>query len=303
VLEIRNVPTELILFAIQQWTPCNLYVKKRGGGNNTNTFLKAISVWLILKNETSSGTIKNYRQQMFDLANKCKMSVRSLDNYLRWLRKEDLVHVEGKNLFMHDYKTLKKYGINIKEREKNICYDTSKNATLAEILITVGIRLMKQRWMRYYWRKVNKNPDALSELRNQLIAHGADDSMLDNPEYFRQRHLDLLLKTYKEEEPGQESFYFLHTYLEANPDLNCRQDTYASKLGLAAAMSFCHIKFRLQKKGLIQVRKDHIESEYRARKDEKMFHHRYVRKTKQTIWFRPDQITINRAIYAQKKAA
>lgn len=302
VLEIKNIPTSLILYAIQQWTTCGKYVKG-GASKNTNEFLKGISVWLILKNETTSGQIKNYRSQLPGMAAKCKMSVRTLDKYLAWLRKERLVTVENGTLCMAVYKTLRRYGFKIEEREKTVYYDTTNKTTLAEMLLAIGLRHMKQRWMQMYWKKVNRNPDAFNELRNHLVVYGADQSQLDNPEYFRQCHMELLKLTYEKEEPGQTSFYLLHKFIDANPDLNCRQETYAFKLGYSSTMGFCYLKFRLQKKGLIQVRKEHVESEYRARKDEKTFHCSYVRRTKRTVWFRPDQITISKAIFQPKKPA
>src|SRR4051794_26787798 len=79
IIEIKNVPAELIKYAILQWIPCWKYAKKTGVGNSTNTFIKAISVWLILKSETSSGCMHNYRTQLAALAVKCKMCVRTLE--------------------------------------------------------------------------------------------------------------------------------------------------------------------------------------------------------------------------------
>lgn len=305
VLEIQRVPTELILFAITNWQLCQVYAKKTGKGKCTNNFIKAIAVWLILKNETTSGSIQHYRSQLPQLAQKCKMCVRTLESYLSLLRSEGLVSVVGKHLLLKDYRTLRKYEISTKQREETIYYDTSNKTTLAEQLIAIGLERMKDSWMQVYWQKVTKNQAAFSELKSHLIAWlDADQRRLeDDPEYFRDCHLELLKKTYKEEAPGQESFDFLHHFITANPDLNARQDTYALKFGLQAAMSFVHIKRKLQSKGLIHVRKDHVESEYRAHKDEQVFHHRYVRKTKQTIWFRPDQITIkHEAIFGKKIA-
>src|SRR4051794_35331078 len=64
MMEIKNVPVNLVLFALQQWKPCHQYAIKTGRGSNTNSFIKGISVWLILKSETTSGNIHNYRSQL-----------------------------------------------------------------------------------------------------------------------------------------------------------------------------------------------------------------------------------------------
>lgn len=306
----------MIAYAAQQWLPCHKY-KKTANGKNTNAFVKGIAVWLLLKHETPSGKIQGYRDQLKQLAYKCKMCVRSLDKYIAWLRDEQLATVEGRDLLLEGYKALKQYGINIRQREQTINYDTTSKATLAEIIIALGIEKMKDKPRDAYWQKVTKNQDALGELRNHLIAYGADQQRLDNPEYFRQCHLRLLKLTYKEAGPGQTSFYLLHKYIQANPDINMKAATYARKMGYAVlehqnqatrkdeskSMGFSHLKWRLATKGLIIISKDQVESDYRARKDEKIFHHRYVRDTKRTIWFLPDQLNINHAEIFKTTAA
>jgi hypothetical protein len=304
VLEIKNVPTQLILYAVTQWLPCQKYAKDKRLAKNTNQFIKAISVWLILKSETTSGQVKNYRSQLHELAAKCKMCVRTLERYIAWLRDEKLVHVENRNLYLHEYKILRKYSINITDRLQTIYYDTTDNKSLAEILIAIAMQKFKERWMKMYWNKLTQNPDVYKTLYDLLIYFKADASRLNDPEYFRQEHLKLMLKIFREDKPGHSKLLdFLHEYIEANPDLNARADTYAYKFNYNAAMSFCHLKFRLIKKGLISVIKEHVEGFHRARKDDKMFHLRWLRDVQHTIWFRCDQITINAACFYAKNVA
>lgn len=296
VLEIKNIPTSLIVYAVHNWQLCQAYTTKRSVGNNTNPFLKGITVWLVLKAITDSGRIHDYRKQLHEIAELCKISVRTLETRLAWLKKEELIRLDGKALVMRPFHKLRQYNIDITERTDTIIYDSSKKTTLAEVLVTIALGKLKEKWNFMYNKKLSQNPNALAEVRNHLVEFGADRKRLDqDPEYLRERHLALLINTYKSEESGQSSFSLLHEHIEANPDLNARQDTLAYKLGYAAAMSFCHLKFKLIKNGLIKVAKEHVRSEYRARKDENIFHHRWLRKSKQTIWFRPDQITINYA--------
>lgn len=300
-MEMKNTPIQLILYAINQWSLCNKYAYKTGVGNNTNVFIKGISLWLLLKNETTSGIVKNYRSQLPYLAAICKMSVRTFDKYLSWLKNEGLVHVNAKNLFLHDYKVLRKYGINIKDRLPTFIYDIENTTTLSEVIVSIALQKMQQRRMQMYWKKINENPDVYKTLYDLLIFFKADATRLHDPEYFRQMHLELMLQSYREEKPGQPIYNFLHGHIEANPDLNCKANTYAKKMGYNSAMSFCHLKFRLQKKRLIEVEKDHVESECQSRKDEKIFHHRWIKENKITTWFRCDQITVNtETIYGRK---
>lgn len=325
---IKRVPTALILFAVTKWTPCFKYAKKTGVGNNTNQFIRNISAWLILKNETSSAVIQNYRTQLQRLAAKCKISERTLRSRIAWMKSEGLVHEEGKDLVIHKYEVLKKkYSINIKQREQTILYNETDNTSLAETIIAIAIKKMQERWMEVYWKKLTQNPDEYKTLYDFFIHLGADAAMLHDREYFRQCHLEAIIQAYEEEKPGQPAYDLLHKILKnANPDLNCTAATYANKFGysegkedengevIPAAMSFCQLKFRLAKKGLLEFEKGHVNSMCCSRKDEKIYHHRFVRKTKEifwTVWFRPDQITIKteaifeqpNAIFGQKNAA
>lgn len=307
MLEIRSVPTSLILFAITQWEYCGKYAKRTTIGNNTNPFIKGIAVWLILKNETSSGCIHQYRNQLQQLAAKCKMSVRTLERYINWLRSEGLAERTGDNLVLHQYNVLRKYGIELKEREATIFYDTENKTRLHEILISIGIQRLKDRRCIMYRKKINQNQDVFTSLKDLLIKFGADPSRLNDMEYFRECHLELMCQSFEEEKPGQEVYQMLHKIIKANPDLNAKAATYGRRFGYtiqerknkrtqkdeSSCNGFTHLKHRLVKKGLITAEKDHVEGFERARKDEKIFHQRWLKKFKHTIWFRVDQINVN----------
>lgn len=311
VLEIKGVPTSLILFAIQKWEYCGKYAKRTTIGNNVNQFIKAISVWLILKNETTSGCIHNYRQQLQQLAEKNKMSVRTLEKHINWLRNEGLAYVSpsgaGGNLVLHQYGVLRKYDIDIKERESTIFYDTQNKTRLHEILISIAIQRLKDKRCIMYWKKINQNPDEHTALCDLLVKFGADRTRLNDIQYFRECHLELICQSFEEEEPGQEVYQFLHKIIKANPDLNAKAATYGRRFGYtiqerknertkkdeSMCQSFSHLKRRLVKKGLISAEKDNIEGWNRARKDEKVFHHRWLKEFGHTIWFRVDQLTVH----------
>lgn len=307
MLEIRGVPTSLILFAILKWEYCGKYAKRTTIGNNTNPFIKGIAVWLILKSESTSGCIHDYRDQLKELAKKCKMSVRTLERYINWLRSEGLAERRFNDLVLHQYNILRKYDIDIKEREAIIYYDTNDNTKLSEILISIGIQRLKDKRCIMYWKKINQNQDVFTTLKDLLIKFGVDKSRLNEIEYFRECHLELMCQSFEEEKPGQEAYQFLHKIIQANPDVNAKAATYGRKFGYAVqqrkntqtkkdeslCQGFTSLKHRLVKKGLISAEKDNIEGFERARKDEKIFHQRWLKDFKHTIWFRVDQITVN----------
>jgi hypothetical protein len=312
-LELKNIPTELILYAYKQWTYCGRYVTK-GKGKNTNQFLQGVAAWLILKHETPSGKIQNYWSQLEYLAAKCKLSAGAMAKRIAWLRKEGLLQVVNrKHLVMSPYTLLKsKYNLNIREREETFYYDYSKKGDLASILITIAIGHAKKRRGNMYRKKLENNLLALAELRSLLVKFGADINRIDDPEYFREQHLRLLTRSYKNDIMDQSTYRFLHEVIDANPDLNAKEATYGREMGYSVlektnqytgkdeseSLGFGHLKRRLIEKGLIGITKEHINSEYRARKDEEKFHHRYDKdNTKTTVWFRPCQIWINYAAF------
>lgn len=304
MLEIKNIPTGLILYAVQQWLPCQRYATGGGMPKNTNHFIKAISVWLILKSETTSGNVHGYRKQLPVLATKCKMSVRTLEKYINWMRKEKLATVTEKNLQLESYKALRRFDIDIKEREQTIYYDTTNETDLAEILIALALMKFKERWLRMYWKKMKQNPDKYKHLYDLLIKNGADPSRLQEPEYFRECHLELLKLSFEQETPGHSStFHFLHNECNANPDINATASTYAFKMGYNHAMSFCHLKYRLERKGLVSFYERVIEGMQRAHKDDGLFHVRWLKEARHTIWFMCDRIEVLATNFLTKKAA
>lgn len=319
IIELKNIPLEAIDLMVRGWEECGRYVKT-GKAKHTNPTARALDTWIILKTITTSGKIHNYRQQLNDLAATCKIGVRMLQSRIKWLKERNLVYTENKHLYLNSYKSLKQeFEIDITERTQQVIfYDTTDNITLAEKLFPLGIDRMKERCRYMYNKKINKNTTTRREISNHAVAYGANQEKLGNTEYFRHSHLVLQLKTYKEEPAGQTSFYLTHDHVDANPDLNFKQATLARRMGYAVlektdpvtgkdiseSIGVGHFLRRLAKKNLITIKKGHVESEYRARKDEAVFHHRFVRETKKTIWYRPNQITVNHeAIFVQKRMA
>jgi hypothetical protein len=297
----------VIDFITRQWKENGKHVKT-GKAKHTNPYATGLSIWYILKAETSSGIIQNYRSQLTELAAKCLHCTSSLQKWIAWLRNEGLLHIEGKHLRLHSFAALKKYGINYKQKvEKAVYYDSSENISLSDKLLAIGIVRMQERGKRIYEKKITGNPAIQREIGNHLIAYGADAKKVSTDlDYYRKEHLALCIRSYKEEETGQSSFDLLHKDTNVNPDIQLCTATYGRYMGYSVlekkdvdgkgqpkCMGFSHLKRKLATMGVIKVRHRHVESEYQARKDEKVFHHRWVKKKRRTIWFLPDEIIIN----------
>lgn len=318
-IQVKNISLELIDLMFTGWDPCGKYVTT-GKAKNTNPVARYLDTWMLLKALTTSGNIHNYRSKTEELSRLCKISARTLHYRLRWLKANNLVRTAGKNLYLSSYKALEtQFEIDTTERLKiPVNYDTSTNTRLADQLYVLGHKRWQDRCNYMYNKKLNQEVTIRRDIEDHAIAYEANPEKLEqDSEYFRQSHDVLLVKSYKEEAVGLTTFKLVHKQCDANPDLNLTQASIGRNNGFSVNkkqdevtkkdMSSCsglgHLHKRLAAKGLITIKERHIVSDYCAHKDEKIFHHRFVHGTRQTIWFRPNHITINyKAIFNPQKA-
>jgi hypothetical protein len=116
LVEFTNVPAEFLALAAK----------------SSQAFQIRCFVWLILKNETPSGKIKDYKKQFHELAGNHGVPVNTFNKYIPKLQEDGFLLIEGKDLLLKGYSTLKKYGINIKHRE-NITISACRNSVAALI--------------------------------------------------------------------------------------------------------------------------------------------------------------------------
>lgn len=304
VLELKNVPAELLLYANKQRKVCGDFITT-GKAHTHNPFAKAISVWIILKNLTTSGVYNDLRLQKVSLAANCKMSVSVFERQLRYLKQHDLLSMKDGRLMVHNYSVLRRFGININQRIETIQYDTSNKIKLQDIFTTLAIQHEQNRCKQAYWSKVTSNQDVFNALSDVFKKGGAHGSLLADKEYFRQVHQEARMQTFENEKSGHEDFDLLHKLVKANPDINLKCETYAKYFGFIAPMAITHIKRKLQKLGLISVDKPLVKGEKRAHIDDEIFYVRYLPEERKTLWLPPDQLTVhlNHIIIKQQNPA
>jgi hypothetical protein len=98
--ELKNVPVELLLFAAES----PFYI------------LRAISVFIILKNETTTGVIHNYTKQVQAISSKYGITTATLNKFIPVLLNIDWARANGSNLHLVSYKLFKAYSLNIENR-------------------------------------------------------------------------------------------------------------------------------------------------------------------------------------------
>lgn len=319
---------ELIAYSFHQRKECGAFVTK-GTAKTHNDFIKNICTWALLKSITTSGIIQNYRLQLSDIAAYCKVKRATLEMRITWLEVEGLVRREHKHLKLASWKTLgEKYGINTTEKI-HVLYDPSEKAHLQDTLATIYIQDNKEPGRLQYHNKINGHPQIKSDLANHLYEHRSEyarkvytqaeyyNKLHSDGEYFRKQHLRLQMKSFGEKEVGLSSFDIAHKVSPANPDIELTTATHARHFNYkvqqrkatngkvqSVSMGFHHLKRRLVAVGMLTVKKRGIESEWRARKDDKKCHCTWVAKEKATIWRLCDELTIKQeAIYGAKTVA
>lgn len=283
-----------------------------------------------------SSTIHDYNKQLPELARICKIRRSTFFERIDWLIANKLVRRSGGHLFLHKYKYLEPlFGIDTKERyKKTVYYDTrtTNKQRLAELLYAEGEERKLELCKAAYNKKMDAAPDVRQAIINRAPQYGINPEELRNSETFRQFHLFLQELSYSQ--PGMEDiFHLTHNSCDANPDLNMthagigrdngftiqvkkpikkkkakKQQTQSSEFAdnqkkerkekvRYSCSGAAHYERRIAKKGIIAVKEQQvIVSEWRARKDENIYHASWWEDTEQTIWFKPKEKTI---IYKQ----
>lgn len=322
-----NIPVAVIDTMFTGWEECGKYLnkdksKKTGKAKNTNPVARMLDTWILLKSITTSGCIHSYSNQLPEVAAFCKIKKRTLQYRIAWLKEHNLLHTHSKNLYLHSYKAMEEeFGIDTSERLKQtINYEPTDNRSLAEMLWPVGLSRLRKRCIYMYNKKIDESPGLRGDIEDHAISyenHKINQQKLHNDsEYFRQSHEVLQVKSYKHK-AYQQTFNIAHNASDANPGIDLTQATLAKHCGysikqkkdengkdISVSSGMGHHLRRLEDKEIITMTPQHVVSEYVARKDEKIFQHKYVHKKKQTIWYRPNHIKIHfDQISLEKKTA
>lgn len=276
-----SIPSELARFATWQRKLIHKY--------ETNQVIKALDTWLLLKHETTSGTIQQWNDQKKDLLHKCKCTDSIFRHRLQVL---------------HDMKLITLYKINRKNDSIKICsweqlaktfdidvtdkftiqYNINDKQKIHHWIIAVEIQDNKNRQDYSIARKLKKNAEAKMLLDAELIKRGADLSKLKDLQYYLSRMRILYASDFNRlSEVHQE-------LIEIRPDNNRSTRGIANSWNARHAMTASYWKKILKQAGIIDVVSVQIESQDRARN--KYCRVLWLKKEKQTLLCLCDQIEI-----------
>ncbi|MGN6478320.1 MAG: hypothetical protein ACTHKV_13930, partial [Flavipsychrobacter sp.] len=157
------------------------------------------------------------------------------------------------------------------------------------ILRAEEFRFQQSRQLNALLYHLDKNPSLKNDLHVLLVKYGADAQQLRNGRYFQERLLVLQMHLFKE---GSELLPYVLTH---RADINRGVARIKDNHNYKSRQSASYLKRRMQKLGVITIVKKKVESEARSRLyipdgDKSRDGYKYVRRSKNTVWFLTDQI-------------
>lgn len=263
ILHIQ-IPAELARYSVWQRSLVNKY--------QTNSIIKALDTWLVLKAESIPSIIGQWNEQKGRLLQICKCSESIFRTRLKLLKEMKLIKYDRYSIRLCSWDELgKALEIDVDKKEI-IRYDIYNKQRLQEWLIASEIKDSQQRQAYMITKKLNKNPELKLKIIHAMIAAGADRTRIKEPGYV----LSWLNVLYKND------FYRaseIHDEL-----ILLRPDTNRGVRGISKAWSRCdkskeendkeikknvcrivYWKKVLKKSGIIDISKLQIESTSRSR--------------------------------------
>ena len=250
-------PTSLVSYT--------LAMRKKQEGNTyvTNTFIKPITTWLILKAESKYSVIKNYQDQIEDLAFLCGCSVQTFKKRLRWAVSERLATIEGSDIYLKSYKQLSVlYYVNL-DHYKLVSYDPTTDKDLHLHMFAADIEDNKSRQAYMVKSKMDKNPALTRTIKTVMLRFGADERKLSNFNYM----LNGMKKLYKHSFVAEPEIHSLLN--QVRPDCNRGIEKMADDWEFKCKQSVSYYKRLMKRAGIIRIHKgEAITSQVRSRNSE-----------------------------------
>lgn len=241
------------------------------------TLKKAFETWFHLKHHYDQGLVKNVSKNIYNLAQKCQVSERTLWTRIYLLKRYKLAKKTKDGLMLSSWDDIcKKF--KVKKYFYYVNYE--KIVQLELVLEAKAILESKKRMQSAYKLKVNKNP----ELKEALCG------IIGSSNFSRRAVLECAIKAFVNPElytPDQRTMLNAH-----NSDDNLNTYSIAEMFNnRRSSSSGTYTKRKLEAAGLIKVNHRKYDSALRAR-DTSIGCVFYSRPTKRTFAIMPDNVEI-----------
>jgi hypothetical protein len=246
-----SIPYDLASYAVCQRNLVNKY--------ETNQIIKALDTWLVLKHETTSGTIQQWNAQKQWLFTLCKCSETIFRHRLRVLQDLGLLSIAAGSLHVCSWdKVAAKFSWDI-NKYFTVQYNINDKQRLQEWIIAAEIEDNKHRQEYALLTKLNKNPESYNEIIAAAIASGAERDKLKSASYL----LSWMRVLYTS---GFAKGSDIHNVLiDFRPDNNRSVRGIANAWNCKHPVTISYWKKIMQDRKIIDISKLQIESEQRAR--------------------------------------
>ncbi len=271
-----HIPYDLARLAVWQRKTVTHY--------QTNSLIKALDTWLVLKHETRSGWLQGWNRQKDYLLKICKIGESVFRTRLRILRDLKLIKYDRHSIKICSWDQLAAT-LEIDVHSKlTIQYDLNDNKRIQDWIIAAEIKDNQARQSYMVIKKVYENPVHKNAVTSALIRAGADKARIKDPVYV----LTMLKAIYLADFVQASAIHSL--MIEIRPDTNRGVRGMANAWKFKHPCSVSYWKKILQKSGIIDISKLKVKSENRVRNAS--CHVEWDEIDKQTILCFCDQIII-----------
>lgn len=265
----------------------------------TNREIKYWSTFFLLKALTTSGHIQNWRSQRQFLLSWLQLNEPTFYTHLKALKQRQLLTVDQAfNIHLVSMRDAAKLlGLEFAGVTK-LPYNPIKNAgkqVFQYLMMCEEIRSSKTVQTDGLVYNLEKNPPLRNHLLIVLQQRGADEQQLvSNKNYLQERLLNYQMQIFRH---GSEILeYIFERRADVNRSIGKIKEHYAYK----TSRSVRYLKKKLQKLGLVEIKKISVVSECRSRryvpdatkKSGRRDGYKWLKQALQTEWTLCDQITV-----------
>lgn len=229
----------------------------------TNTYIKNIAAWLILKAETPYSILRNYKSQIDHLAFITQCERQTFKKRVSWMLQEGLAKIVGNDLQLVSFKDACAIYYCSHKQTTTILYEpgTDKNFYLRLFTTEIEVNKDHQRYMIEV--KLKRNPTLKQTIQVAMLQHGADRNRIENFQYLHNG----MKKLYRQSFVVEPS---LHAMLhQVRPDCNRGVKGLSLAWQFKSASLVSYYKRKFEAAGVARIHKgERIESRTRCRNND-----------------------------------
>jgi hypothetical protein len=251
ILSVK-IPVALAEYAIAMRKKKHVY--------ETNTYIKNIAAYLILKAETPYSILRNYKTQIDHLAFITQCERQTFRKRVSWMLQEGLAKIVGNDLQLVSYKDACAIYFCSYKATNTILYEPGTDKNFYLRLFTTEINANKERQRYSIEVKLKRNPTLKQTIQVAMLQHGADRTRIDNFQYLHNGMKKLYRHSFQVE-PS------LHAMLhQVRPDCNRGVKGISLAWQFKSASLVSYYKRKFEAAGVAVIHKgERIESRTRCR--------------------------------------